>query len=68
MTLDLLESFQGKGKLNHLSPACGTQENQNTDPTLTATSSEQQLLDDKNHHIKTIMFLSRGKINLFNLN
>lgn len=25
VTLDLLENFQGKGKLNHLSPACGTQ-------------------------------------------
>lgn len=28
MTLDLLESFQEKGKLNHLSAACGTQRNQ----------------------------------------
>lgn len=67
ITLDLLENFQGKSKRNHLSPACVTQRNQDTNPTLTTTSSEQQLLDFKNHHIKTIMILPRGKAHLFNL-
>lgn len=67
-TLDLLESFQEKGKLKHLFPVCGTQGNQDIDPILTATSSEQQPLDFKNHHIKTIMLLPRGKTHLLNLN